>query len=105
MRDLDQLLLLVLFQVGLIIAISRLLGVLFRRAHQPQVIGEVVAGILLGPSFFGALAPDWWAAVFPHDTLPFLKIMSEYGIVLFMFLIGLELDPEVMRSKGRAAAV
>jgi Kef-type K+ transport system membrane component KefB/nucleotide-binding universal stress UspA family protein len=104
MRDLDQLFVLVLFQVGLIIAVSRLLGVLFRRAQQPQVIGEVVAGILLGPSFFGLVAPAWSAAVFPADTLPFLKIMSEYGIVLFMFLIGLELDPDVMHNKGRAAA-
>lgn len=105
MRDLDQVLVLVLFQVALIIAVSRLLGVLFRRAHQPQVIGEVVAGILLGPSFFGALAPTWWAAVFPPDTLPFLKITAEYGIVLFMFLIGLELDADIIRERGRDAVI
>lgn len=99
----DRLLLLLIVQLGVIIAAARLLGLALRRGGQPQVIGEVIAGILLGPSFLGWIAPGLWGALFPPATLPFLKVLAEVGIVFFMFLIGLELNPLLLRNSGRAA--
>lgn len=103
--DLDRLLPLLTVQVGVIIAVSRLLGVLMRRFGQPQVIGEVIAGLLLGPSFFGWLAPGLSDALFPQQAMPFLRVIAEFGIVIFMFLIGLELNPRLLRQRGPAAMV
>jgi Kef-type K+ transport system membrane component KefB len=90
---------LVLFQVLLVIGLSRLVGLGFRALRQPLVIGEIVAGIMLGPSLFGAVAPEWSAALFPPDTIPFLNVLSQVGLIFFMFLIGLELNPKYLRGQ------
>lgn len=87
-----------------IIAASRLAGALFRRIGQPQVMGEIVAGILLGPSLLGAVWPSGQDALFSAEVLPFIEVLAQIGLVLFMFLIGLELDLRLIKGGGHAAA-
>ena len=89
---------LVLVEVLIVIALSRIVGLGFRWINQPQVIGEIVAGIMLGPSLFGLVAPNLAAALFPAEAVPFLEVLSEIGLIFFMFLIGLELNPKYLKS-------
>lgn len=92
-----------LVQLLLVIAASRALGLLTRRIGQPLVIAEVTAGILLGPSLLGWLAPEVSATLFPRDSLPALGLVSQLGLCLFMFVVGLRVDLEVLRSHSRAS--
>ncbi|WP_287131137.1 cation:proton antiporter [Candidatus Cyanaurora vandensis] len=100
-----NILLLLLIQISIIIALSRGMGLLFKKINQPLVIGEIVAGIMLGPSFFGLLAPDLSAQLFPPVTAPYLNILAQMGLIFFMFLVGLEFNSEHLRGKGQAAMV
>jgi len=81
-------------QIAVIILASRVVGHVFRKIGQPQVVGEMLAGILLGPSLLGWLAPDFSAALFPASSLGLLTAVSQLGLVLFMFLVGLELNTQ-----------
>ena len=96
---------LVLIEVLLVIGLSRLVGLGFRWLRQPLVIGEIVAGIMLGPSLFGLLAPDLSNALFPAEAVPFLNILSQVGLIFFMFLIGLELDPKYLSGQLEIAVL
>lgn len=96
---------LVIAQLLLIICSARLLGLLARKVHQPLVIAEIVAGILLGPSLLGALAPEVKNALFPAASLGTLGILSQLGLMMFMFLVGLEMDLGLLRGRGHAAVL
>jgi Kef-type K+ transport system membrane component KefB/nucleotide-binding universal stress UspA family protein len=93
-----QTVVLVLVEVLLVIGLSRLMGLVCRAFKQPLVIGEIIAGIMLGPSLFGLVAPNLATALFPAETLPFLNVLSQVGLIFFMFLIGLELDPKYLKG-------
>jgi Kef-type K+ transport system membrane component KefB len=96
---------LLLAQIVIIVSAARVLGWLFRKLNQPRVIGEMLAGILLGPSLLGWAASNLSAALFPASSLPALSALSQLGLLLFMFLIGLELDLKQLRELGRVAVV
>jgi Kef-type K+ transport system membrane component KefB len=93
----------VLLALVVIIVVARILGALFRKLNLPQVMGEVVAGILLGPSFLGWLAPELASRILPVNTAPYLALIAQVGVVLYMFLVGLELDLDLLQERTRAA--
>lgn len=96
---------LLILQIGTILIVARLVGWLFGKLHQPRVVGEMLAGILLGPSLLGWLAPNISSSLFPPDSLGHLNSLSQVGLLIFMFLVGLELDLGHLRELGRAAVM
>src|SRR6187402_144589 len=94
---------LLVLQTCVIIVAARLIGRLARRLGQPSVIAEVMAGILLGPSLLGRLWPSAFHGLFPKASMPGLSLLSQVGLVFFMFLIGLELDPKLLRGRGKSS--
>lgn len=92
-------------QLVIIIAISRLAGKLFTSIGQPAVVGEMAAGILLGPSLFGFLAPETFQFVFPATSLGVLKLLSQVGVCLFMFVVGMELNVNHVKQKAHTAVL
>jgi Kef-type K+ transport system membrane component KefB len=94
-----------LIQLLVIVAVGRTTGALFRRIGQTAVIGEMCAGILLGPSVLGAVSPSLEAGLFPPPSLQSLHLVSQLGVVLFMFLVGMEFDVDHLRGRARATVV
>ena len=92
-----------LVQMLAILVATRICGLAVRRLGQPHVVGEMLAGILLGPSLLGLLAPGASAALFPPSRLDVLGALSEVGMVLYMFLVGMDLDAGTLRGRGAAA--
>jgi len=92
-------------QIAVVLAVCRIAGSLFRKIQQPRVVGEMFAGILLGPSLLGWLAPSFSAFVFPQSSLGFLNALSQVGVVIFMFLVGLGINPRELKSQGHAAVL
>ena len=90
-------------QLLVIISVSQVMGKIFSSLGQPAVVGEMAAGILLGPSLFGLLAPGTFEFVFPDNSLGVLRLLSQIGVCLFMFTVGMELDVSHVRSKAQAA--
>ncbi|SEG86884.1 Kef-type K+ transport system, membrane component KefB [Thermomonospora echinospora] len=90
-----------LLDIVVVLVLARLLGAGARLVGQPPVIGEILAGILLGPTLLGDLVGE---DLFPADLRPVLKGLADVGLVLFMFVVGMELDQKLVRGKGRVAA-
>jgi Kef-type K+ transport system membrane component KefB/nucleotide-binding universal stress UspA family protein len=93
----------VLLAVAVVIVAARLLGNVFRLINQPRVIGEIVAGILLGPSLVGLFWPEVTSFLFPSEVISVLQILAQFGLIFFMFLIGAELDHKMIRGSGHTA--
>jgi NhaP-type Na+/H+ or K+/H+ antiporter len=89
-----------LAEIAVIIAVSRVFGMVMRKLGQPQVVGEMIAGLALGPSLLGIAWPAAYSWLFPAGTVRFLNALSQIGLVLFMFLVGLELDLKHVRARG-----
>lgn len=92
-----------LLQLIVIVVVARLVGRLSLKLGQPPVMGEIVAGILLGPSLLGLVSPATMAFLFPVSSLEILKLLSQIGVALFMFVVGLELDVQLLRQKAHTA--
>lgn len=90
----------VLGALAAIIVTGRGLGAIFKRLGQPRVIGEVVAGIMLGPSLLGRISPEAMTLILPNSVLPFLGMIAQLGVILYMFLVGLELNAGLIRSRA-----
>lgn len=91
-------------QMVVILGACRLVGLVARRFGQPQVVGEMIAGVLLGPSLLGWMAPGVSAAVFPKESLKVLYVGAQLGVGLYMFLVGTEFDTRLFTSRLRSAA-
>ena len=86
--------------------VARLFGVVAARIGQPRVMGEVIAGLCLGPSLLGALSPNLQATFFPSDVLPAFGVVANLGLIFYMFLVGLELDRGSLKGKvAQATAI
>ncbi len=94
-----------LLQILTIIFTARTFGFLFNKIGQPTVIGEILAGIFLGPSLLGMWFPEYSAFLFPKTSLGNLNLLSQIGLVLFMFVVGMELDLKLLKNKAQDAVV
>ena len=88
-----------LVQIIIVLLAARMLGFLFKKIGQPSVIGEILAGIILGPSLIGYYFPAFFNFIFPTHSLDNLNTISNIGLILFMFMVGMELDMKVLREK------
>jgi len=91
---------LLLAQIITIIIVARILGWVCKKIGQPTVIGEIAAGIILGPSFVGMYFPGFSVALFPVQSLGNLQFLSQIGLILFMFMVGMELDLKTLKNKA-----
>jgi Kef-type K+ transport system membrane component KefB len=91
--------------IAAVILAARGVGAVVRRLGQPQVMGEVLAGILLGPTLVATVAPDLFGWLFPAWVLPLLRGAADIGLAFYMFLVGLELDPRLLRERFEQAAL
>ncbi len=102
--DAGQLSICFFLQMACILCACRVVGWAARRIGQPQVVGEMIAGVVLGPSLFGLVAPGAQASLFPQATLGVLYVGAQFGVGLYMFLVGLEFDRSLFAGRMRSAA-
>lgn len=91
-------------QMAVILGACRIVGWLAAKLGQPQVVGEMIAGVILGPSLFGALTPDLQKALFPLDSKAVLFAVCQIGLAVYMFLVGVEFDVHLIKTRLRSAA-
>ncbi len=94
-----------LAQIVTIILAAKFFGWICRKIGQPTVVGEMIAGIVLGPSFLGMYFPEFSALLFPAKSLPNLQFLSQIGLIFFMFIVGMELDMKALRNQTRDAVI
>ncbi|MDP2653118.1 MAG: cation:proton antiporter [Candidatus Omnitrophota bacterium] len=104
-RNLHHPFAMLILQVLCIMAMAKIFGFLMVKIGQPTVIGEILAGIILGPSLLGSLFPGFSAFLFASESLPRLQALSQIGLVLFMFIVGMELNVTVLKEKAPSAVV
>lgn len=104
-HNLEHPLAILLAQIVTIIFVARLFGWVCKKIGQPSVIGEIIAGIVLGPSLIGMYFPEFSASLFPTASLGNLQFLSQIGLILFMFVVGMELDLKVLKNKAHEAVV
>ncbi|MFC4164070.1 cation:proton antiporter [Epilithonimonas zeae] len=105
LENLHHPLALLLAQIVTIIVVAKFFGWICVKLKQPSVIGEMIAGIVLGPSLVGLYFPEFSAFMFPKESLPNLQFLSQIGLILFMYIVGMELDLSVLRKKAHDAVV
>jgi Kef-type K+ transport system membrane component KefB len=105
LHNLQHPLAILLAQIVTIILVARFFGWVCRKIGQPTVVGEIIAGIILGPSLVGLYWPEFSAALFPKESLGNLQFLSQIGLILFMFIIGMELDLKALSNKAKDAVV
>src|SRR5437868_11616307 len=93
----------ILLQLIVILIVVQIFGYLCKQIGQQWVIGEILAGLALGPSLLGALWPNLESHVFPVSTLPTLQTLGDIGLILYMFSLGTRLDTQILVSKSRRA--
>jgi Kef-type K+ transport system membrane component KefB len=93
-------------QLGVILIVCRIVGIVAARFGQPQVVAEMIAGVCMGPSLMGLFAPEWSEALFPQDSMKVLFPASQLGLALYMFIVGLEFRTDIIRTRfGSSLAV
>lgn len=98
-----EIILFVFLDVAIVVAVARIAGRLFQRIGQPAVIGEIVAGIALGPTLLGLLPGDLHLVLFPTEVRSYLAVLAQVGLILFMFIVGLEVDLTTVRERRATA--
>ncbi|TRW24016.1 cation/H(+) antiporter [Flavobacterium zepuense] len=96
---------LLLVQIITILFVARFFGWICKKLGQPTVIGEMIAGIVLGPSLVGTFFPEYSGLLFPKESLGNLQILSQIGLILFMYVVGMELDLNVLKNKAKDAVI
>jgi Kef-type K+ transport system membrane component KefB len=103
--DFNKLVAAFFLSAAIVLIVARLFGIVAVRIGQPRVIGEVIAGICLGPSLLGAISPNLQATLFPTDVLPAIGLAANLGLIFYMFLVGLEIDTRQLKGKVAPAAM